>query len=239
MERRDVLSLIGMTAAAGAAMRADTAFAEHGDSVETKPTERGRQTGRVELIISGQRDKPLKRGSDILEVAKAAEFHEENHHKVDVAGSSVTYVPAKLPEDAITTTIMEGVVTHKFTITAVPAGYSGPLAVGAYYCHVDFVEGPDYDEGRWIARIVDETGKVRRVIPGVLVRRIVDLHVDEKERERHAKPSIYVHALAIGAEAKLLTGDLEPFMGWTVIDGDWRPHLAGCARTSYCIPPPE
>jgi hypothetical protein len=239
MERRKVLTLMGTSAVLGASTL--VAFAQHNDPLRTSPGRARRQTGRVDLIIEGRRAGPLKSGSDILQTARSTEFFEEGRLKVKLVKGDVEYVPAKFPRNAISIALIEGMMTHKFTITGTPPAQWSFLSSGTFYSYLDFVEGPDFDEGRWLARIVDEGGRVRRLVPGAVVRQLIDLHVDEKLKSEHSKPSFHIHGLAFGEEEQQLAaaseGDPSIVRGWSVTNGDWVSAGSGCARVQTCTPP--
>ncbi|WIW43926.1 hypothetical protein ML401_20660 [Bradyrhizobium sp. 62B] len=238
MKRRDFLTTLATSAILGTTTTA--AFSQHNDPLRSGSGLARRQTGRVDLILEGHRA-GLKNGNDILQVAKSTQFYQEGRVKVTLGRGEIEYVPAVFPTNAIGMALIDGIMTHKFTIAGSPPPQWGFLSSGTFYNHLDFVEGPDFDEGRWLARIVDETGKVRRLTTGAIVRQIIDLHVDEKLAEQHRKPSFHIHALASGAEEQQLAAGSEgeePILrAWSVTNGDWVPAGNGCARVQTCTPP--
>lgn len=236
MERRDVLV---MAAAATAAFGSSTglASAQH----EAAGTDGGaaagrRQTGRVDLIISGARGAPLSDGQRIIERARATQFYDAGRHSPELKSGGVDYVPAVFPDNALAVALIDGLLVNKFTVAgAVPPPWDA-LGSGTYYTYIDFVEGPDYDSGRWVTRIVDDAGKVRRVISGGEVRQVVDLHVDDALREEHSRPSIHVHGMMKREDAFQFGEEYLASSSWTVTSGDWVAAGSGCARVQTCTP---
>ena len=141
------------------------------------------------------------------------------------------------PERALTVSLIDGLLTYKATITGTAPGRTGLLEPGTYYSYVDFVQSPDFNEGRWVSRIVDSTGKIVRVFAGV--RQLISLHVSDQERQVHEKPSLLIHGLA-GDDAiqNQLFGDLKPAL-WLVTGGDWHASGNGYTATFFCHPAPE
>ena len=201
-----------------------------------------RHTGAVSLIVSGERPAP-KAGAEILETARATEFYEDGHLTREYEGGSIEYVPTALTPNALSETLAQGRLLYRFTIYGTPPKQLGSLASGTYYTYVDFIEGPDFDEGRWIGRIVDEEGKVVGIVPGVEVKQVFSFHIHDQDREAHSRPEMHLHGLGVGdtegrlwADTKL---DFKPPTStgsWQVTSGDWSPHGTGCMRTFYCTP---
>ena len=104
-----------------------------------------------------------------METATATEFFEEGHLTRDHEGGYIDFVAPMHSPDPILEALTEGRLLYKFTIhgSAPPRGAFSSLNPGTYFVYADFVEGPDFDEGRWIARVVDEEGEVISVIQGV------------------------------------------------------------------------
>lgn len=238
MERRRALSLVAASAALGAGEAIEPALAQempgHGQASDGRAR---RQTGRVDLIIAGQRTGPPKTGADILKAARGAQFVEGGRHKMAVDGGGVDFVPATFPQNAIAEGIIQGFLVHKFVISGKPPAQWAFLGVGTFYLHVDFVEAPGYEEGRWIGRIVDDAGKVRHIIVGVEVRHVIDLHVDEQRKREHSMPSVSTHSIASAdVERQLIDGPF-PVAAWTTTVGDWASLGSGCSRVVVCNPP--
>jgi hypothetical protein len=108
-----------------------------------------RHTGAIGLVLEGDRPLP-KETSEILAVARAANFYEDGAITREYEGGSIQYVPTMLSSNAVVETIMEGRLLYRFTITGDPPVEFQALTEGTYMTYVDFIEGPDVDEGRWI-----------------------------------------------------------------------------------------
>jgi hypothetical protein len=200
-----------------------------------------RQTGVVALILDGDRPPP-RTGPEILELADQTEFVEAASLTSDYEGGRINYVPAALSENAVLETITEGRLLFSFTIEGDPPNKEASYKQGTtYYAYVDFVEGPDFDEGRWIARIVNTDGDVVGLVPGVEVKQVVSFHVDDHERDSHSKPVMHIHGLGVAEAARIIGGGFKPPTStdkWVVTHGDWVPFGKGCSRTFYCTPAP-
>jgi hypothetical protein len=198
-----------------------------------------RQTGAVRLIVEGQRP-PISTAGEIMTKVQGTTFVDDSAIVLEYDGGSIEYVPAAMTPDALGETIINGRVIYKFTVTGGPPPTERHLNAGTYYLYIDFIEGPDFDEGRWIGRILDANGAVKNVVIGIEVKQLITFHVGEDDRASHYKPEMHVHGIGIGEDARRL--DDNEFVlkagatGWKVIHGDWTPHGTGCARTSYCVP---
>ena len=170
---------------------------------DTQSPRRARNhTGAVALFVKGERP-ALTSGADILEIAQATTFYEAGRHRTDYEGGSVERVPRDATPDPIITALLEGLLLFKLTITGTPEGAFQPLGPGTYYQFVDFVEGQEDEEGRWIGRIVDTQGQVRCLVLGITVKQIALLNPDDPEWEAYRTPSIREHD--IGAGDQLMT----------------------------------
>jgi len=197
-----------------------------------------RHTGAVGLVLEGERPLP-KDADEILALASTTEFYEDRGVIREYEGGSVEFAPPELSSNAVVETIMEGRLLYRFTITGdSPVEYQ-ILREGTYFMYVDFIEGPDLDEGRWIGRIISEKGELAGLVPGVEVKQVFSFHIDERQREEHQSPRMGTHGLGVG-EVALRLGFKEPPIKstdkWIVTHGDWTPHGNGCATTFYCTP---
>jgi hypothetical protein len=182
--------------------------------------------------MSGERPAP-KRGPEILAAARMTDFVEEGGLTSDHEYGSVEFVPAAFTPDAIGETIAHGRLLFRFTISGSPPQWLSGLTSGTYYAYVDFVEGPDFDEGRWVGRIVDEEGTVVNEVPGVEVKEVFHFHLHDPEE--HNKPSIRVHGL--GEDEQVPEGQTRIWDGqWSESVGDWHPYADGCRVAHYCFP---
>jgi hypothetical protein len=206
----------------------------------TEASRTRRQTGVVGLIFDGDRPPPIS-SEEILERARQTEFVVDARFTSEYEGGRVEYVPAAMSDDAVLDTIAYGRVVFRFTVVGDAPDATKTLRPATYYTFVDFVEGPDFDEGRWIARIVSEDGEVVGLVPGVEVKQVFSFHMDEHERDRHGRPEMHVHGLGIGEVNQVLFRRFTPPKStdsWVVTSGSWQPYGNGCMRTFYCTPAP-
>jgi hypothetical protein len=150
-------------------------------------------TGAVGLIFHGERPQP-KSSAQILETAHTTEFFEEGRFRAEYAGGTIEYVPRTLVSDAIAEALAHGLLLYKFRIGDDPPRKFRDLDPGEYYVHLDFIEGPDFQEGRWLGRIVNGLGGLECWVTGVEVKQINYFHLDV--REDHSKPQIEIQGLA-------------------------------------------
>ncbi|QDI71429.1 hypothetical protein CD934_24170 [Streptomyces calvus] len=189
-----------------------------------------RHTGAITLIVIGARPAP-KSVDSILEIANAAHFHEEESFVTRSDNGSIEYVPCSLSEHPILQLISEGRLQYKIIVSGSPYGDLPYLAPGTYYNWIEFVEGPDHDEGRWVARIVSEEGAVASVVTGVEVKQIFAFHLDDATLAEHKKPSVHVHGIGIGE-----VSDNFPTARWASSTSGWAPLGNGCCRVVSCQP---
>jgi hypothetical protein len=158
-----------------------------------------RHTGLVDLVVVGERPRP-KTPAEIVELAEATEFFEEGKIESRYEGGSIEFVPALVPEgqNAIGLALMEGMVSYKITIKdAPPREFLQQLGPGTYYIFIDFVEGPDFEKGRWIARVVDEGARFSWLILSVEISQVVNFHPDRPDlTHEHRRPRISIHGAA-------------------------------------------
>lgn len=158
-------------------------------------------TGAVALFVQGVRP-PLKNGPEIAEIGKSTNFFEEGRHLSEYEGGSIEHVPRESTPYAIAKALVEGLLLSRITIKGTPQGAYRSLDPGTYYLFVDFLEGEDDEEGRWIGRIVDTQGQIRCLCLGMRVKQIAFYNTDDRKRQELRKPSIKVHG--IGSEDELL-----------------------------------
>ncbi len=124
---------------------------------------------------------------------------------------------------------VRGRLIFKFTINgSLPDWLGGLDSGGNYYLYVDFVEGPAYDEGRWVGRIIDEQGTVVGRTTSVEVKQIFYFHIDERDAEEHNKPRIEIHGLGVEDVAGFFDAR------WHETLSDWHPVAHGCQCTHTC-----
>jgi hypothetical protein len=211
------------------------------DYEQQRPMEQDvrRHTGSVGLLVSGRRPEP-KGGAEIAAIGREVEFFEEGSVEREYRGASgeagsIRLVPRTLVPNATYKALMVGLLLYKFTITGTPPRELQRLDPDStYYTFLDFIEGPDFEEGRWIARIVDGEGNIRYVCLGCEVKELIRYHVDH--RPEHARPSIYIHGLGLSEDAFGDTALEEDSGGWDVHDIDWSDFGPGCKTTSVCLP---
>ncbi|MGH3146510.1 MAG: hypothetical protein ACRDTR_11985 [Rubrobacter sp.] len=191
-----------------------------------------RHTGAVGLMVTGERPAP-RTGPEIAELARRTDFFEGGRLTTQHDQGSVEYVPVSFSRNVLAEMFVRGRLIFKFTINGRPPDWLGGLdSGGTYYLYVDFVEGPDYDEGRWVGRIIDEQGTVVGRTTSVEVKQIFYFHIDEQDAEEHNKPKIEIHGL--GAE------DVADFFSsrWHETLSDWHPVSPpgghGCQCTHTC-----
>lgn len=240
MDRREVLTLFGTTATAiGGVGLVDAASAAENDHDQSAKIGFARHhTGRVGLIFSGEKT-AIRTGPEILEAAKEVRFHEPGLFRVDTGGGSIEYVPAEFTPNAVAETIVNGRILYRMKIAGDPPSHYRSFEPGTYLFHLDFVEGPEMHDGRWVGRIVDEAGQVRKIVHGVEVKEIVEFHVSDADRDAHSKPSINTHSLALPTDQKLLFDEkfVTDGTGWDYVSGEWeKVGSCCCKRTQYCIP---
>jgi hypothetical protein len=209
-------------------------------SASEAPSGVRRQTGVVGLILDGERPPPIS-SQEIVQLGSKTEFVDDARFAAEYEGGRVEYVPATLSENAVLETLSQGRLTFRFTIIGEPPDELRSLKAGTYYNYVDFVEGPDFDEGRWVARVIDANGELVGFVPGVEVKQVASFHIDEGEREHHKKPEMHMHGLGAGPATQIITGFKPPTSTdkWIVTSGDWTPFgTSGCLRTFYCEPAP-
>src|SRR6266542_7159082 len=143
MQRRRFLTWMG---ALGSGVMVAPAFAQQLQHAphDARPSDGRprRPSGRIDLVISGQRATALKSGPDILQTAKSTDFVEKGRHEVTFKGGAVEYVPATFPQHAIAVSIIQGLLVYRFTINGTPPAEWRFLGAGVFYSYVDFVEGP-------------------------------------------------------------------------------------------------
>src|SRR5215213_2526845 len=207
-----------------------TDHSEHGHTQTQRRVRR--HTGVVGLILTGERSLP-KRGVEIVETARATEFFEEGQLRRDHEGGYIDFVAPMHSPDPILEALTEGRLLYKFTIrgSAPPRGAAfSSLTPGTYFVYADFVEGPDFDEGRWVARVVDEEGEVVSVIQGVEFKLVTYFeHIDEQEAEAHRRPEIHVHGLGVDEEANFFRE-----VSWIVTSTGWSGTTGSCSKCFSC-----
>jgi hypothetical protein len=183
-------------------------------------------TGAVGLIFHGERPQP-KSSAQILEIAKTTEFFEEGSFKAEYAGGTIEYVPRTLVPDAIGEALARGLLLYKFRIGDDPPRMFRDLDPGEYYVYLDFIEGPDFQDGRWVGRIVNSLGGHECWVTGVEAKQISYFHLDV--REDHSKPQIGLHGLGV-------KGTLAAGIYWIDNSVEWVQWGIGCKTTTVCVP---
>jgi hypothetical protein len=197
-----------------------------------------RRTGMVGLLVAGRRPEP-KSGYAILDVAGRTDFFEPGRLVIEIRDGSIEYVPRSFEPNALAEALMEGLLLYRFTIKGTPPARLRPLEPGTYYTFIDFHEGPDAQEGRWIARMVNSSGQVACLVPGVEVKQLVEFHVEHVEE--HTRPQIRTHGIGTFGD---LEETSEPGGGgfaaadaaWVDQQVAWTPVGVGCYKTVVCVP---
>jgi hypothetical protein len=215
------------------------------DFAGTKPQGTRRHDGVISLIIQGQHP-GYRSATEILELARSTSFAEDAGVNHSYTGGSIDYTPAPLSEGfSQLEALVAGRLLYRFRINESPPGSFRALSPGTYYTYVDFVEGPDFDEGRWIGRIINEYGQTMGVVPGVEVKQVISFHIDEELREIHSKPQMHVHGIGADADTLLFRADAGAgdagagdagAPSWAVTSGNWIRFGNGCALTFFCTP---
>jgi hypothetical protein len=192
-------------------------------------------TGAVGLIFHGERPRP-KSSTEILETARTTEFFEEGRFRAEYAGGTIEYVPRTFVSNAIAEALARGLLLYRFHISDDPPRMFRDLDPGEYYAHLDFIEGPDFQEGRWVARIVNGFGGLECLVLGVEVKQLSHFHLDIQED--HSKPQIDIHGLAAEGTpaAQAAEGTLAADPAWSDIQIDWQQVGVGCRKDIICVP---
>jgi hypothetical protein len=207
------------------------------DAHDSAPNVR-RHTGAVALHILGERPRP-RSGKEIIETAAATEFVDEAGVEIADEAGSVRLVPRAMGRSVFPYVLTEGLVVGKLTVGESPPKVYRALDRGDYYIHLDFVEGPDFDEGRWIVRIVDGQGEVACHALGAEVKQVISFHAPgTHEAEEHSRPRVELHGVATKetAEGLAMDGDF-----WEEMWAAWEPFRTGpgedgCVWTTICKP---
>jgi hypothetical protein len=198
-----------------------------------------RYTGMVGLIFVGERPVSVKTGAAILKLANETYFVEEARHVDEHGGRRYEYVPTPHSPDALIEALTQGRLLCRFTVSGARPN-NDLLPSGTYYTYVDFVESPEFNEARWIARIINDTGQVVRIIPNVEVKQVISFHpTDSHLTEQHSKPRISSHGIAeTEVENALLQASVLGSTGWIHSSSGWSalPGGGGCSETHTCQP---
>jgi len=199
-----------------------------------------RQTGAVSLILTGERALPIT-GDQILAKAAEIDFTKGAELREDYEGGSIIYQSPPLRTDAIDTAFVEGLVGWQFSISGKPPVGFESLAEGTYVFFVDFVEGPDWDEPRWVGRVVDSRGTIARMVLGIEMKRVWSFSMSEADHADHGKPAVHTHGIA--SEAVALKLGEQPGGGqgdtpkWIVTSLSWKPvGTKSCLHEALCVP---
>lgn len=198
-------------------------------------------TGAVGLIFLGERPRP-KSGVEIRDTARKTEFFEEGRFRAYYQGGTIEYVPRTLASDGISEALWRGLLLYKFRIGDDPPSPFRSLDPGEFYVYLDFIEGPDFQEGRWIGRIVNSAGDVRCAVLGVEAKQLGHFHMDRGDlREDHSKPQIDIHGLAPEGSPAGQTAAEESFaanINWVDVLISWKEYDggAGCRKDLVCVP---
>lgn len=199
-------------------------------------------TGAVGLIFLGERPRP-KSGEEIRDIASKTEFFEEGRFRAYYEGGTIEYMPRTLVPDAISEALARGLLLYKFQIGDDPPSPFRSLDPGEYYTYVDFIEGPDFKQGRWVGRIVNSLGRVACTVVGIEAKQLNDFHMDH--REDHSKPQIDIHGLAAEgspAEQAAAEGGFAAAINWVDVLMGWKAYndtptgSVGCRKDIICIP---
>ena len=191
-------------------------------------------TGAAGLIFHGERPQP-KSSAQILEMAKTTEFFEEGTLKAEFAGGTIEYIPRTLVSDGIAEALARGLLLYKFRIGDDPPRMFRDLDPGEYYVYLDFIEGPDFKQGRWLGRIVNSLGGLACWITGVEAKQINYFHLDHQED--HSKPHLELHGLAAeGSAAQQIAEESFAGMYWIDNEVSWVSWGLGCKTTTVCVP---
>jgi hypothetical protein len=183
-------------------------------------------------LFSGERPR-AKSTAEIAELAEATDFYEEGSVERSYEGGSIKYVPPRWAEGAIGKAFMDGLVGAKFTIRgAAPAHFPQLITPGTYYTFLDFVEGGDGEQGRWIARVVDDDASISCMITGAEVSQEFAFHPGQDLSSEHSRPSISFHGVAPSDEPWATIAN-QP---WAHLTGDWHEYATGCVTAHVCIP---
>ncbi len=197
-------------------------------------------TGAVGLIFLGERPRP-KSGPEIRDIARTTEFFEEGRFRAYFEGGTIEYVPRTFVSDGISQALAHGLLLYKFEISDDPPSPFHSLDPGEYYVYLDFIEGPDFQEGRWVGRIVNSVGDVRCTVVGIEAKQVAHFHMDRMDlREVHSKPQIDIHGLiAEGspAEQSAAEGSFAANITWNDVLISWQQYDDfGCRKDLVCIP---
>jgi hypothetical protein len=197
-------------------------------------------TGLVGLRVFGERPR-LKTPAEIVERAKETEFFEEGSIEETHEGGSVEYVPPPLVHNAIADAFTVGLLGYKFTIKGAPPRHLQELESDTtYYTFIDFVEGPDFQEGRWIGRVVDEGARSFCLIMGVELKEEIHYHLDQDLIEAHSRPTISSHGVApLDEDTGQVLGIPAGERRWKDHSGSWEAvgnPATGCRRLVTCMP---
>lgn len=174
-----------------------------------------RLTGAVDLMVAGDRPK-IRSAKEALKDATQTEFARANA----LTERGVLIEPSKQRPNVVAVALSKGVVLNRITISGETRGEYAALEKGTYYTCLDLVEGPELDEWRWLARIIDSKGSVRGSTFSVQVKQIVDFHPDKRADHSRDFPSMYTHGVGDGKLAK----DAGFTIGvWEVTCTGWEP----------------
>jgi hypothetical protein len=189
-------------------------------------------TGAVGLIFLGERPRP-KSGAEIRDIASKTEFFEEGRFRAQYAGGTIEYMPRTLVSEGIAEALAHGLLLYKFQIGDDPPIMFRSLDPGEYYTYVDFIEGPDFKQGRWVGRIVNSLGRVACTVVGIEAKQLGDFHMDH--REDHSKPQIDIHGVA--AEESPAEESFAAAIFWADVQISWTQYdTFGCRKDLVCVP---
>jgi hypothetical protein len=181
----------------------------------------------------------VKTGAEILALAKKTTFVEEGRCIDDHGNRRYEYVPAPHTPDALLEFLTQGLLVHRVTISGASPS-DGSLPSGTYYTYIDFVESPEFNEARWIARVIDDTGQVVRIVPNVEIKQVFNFQPESGVLSKvHSKPSIVIHGIAdASVEKTLFPGAIFDGAGWIHSTSAWSALASshGCSQTAYCEP---
>jgi hypothetical protein len=190
-----------------------------------------RHTGLVGLMVVGERPR-LKTPAEIVELAQATEFFQEESIERRYQSGSIEYVPPPVVQNATDAAFFEGLIGPKFTIKDAPPKGMTDLNPDTYYTFIDFIEGPDFEQGRWIGRVVDEGARFSCVITGVEVKQTIQFHPAQGDADltlEHSRPSISTHGIG-------KAGTTRQEVNWIDYNAGWMAYGVGCISTTFCVP---
>ncbi len=196
-----------------------------------------RHTGAVDLILVGKRTSYLT-GDELVEEIHRTNFVTENALVEERDEAELRTESCELKDDFIAVAMARGVVFNRISISGRGTGRFSSLDPGTYYACLDFVEGPEFEEGRWLVRYIDAKGNVRSYSFEVQVKSVIDFHPDIDDMKTHTFPSVGSHGIGHREAAARLGLGFGQSLGtddWGVSCSNWRPIGTNQDGTVMCM----